>query len=82
MDKRENIEPEYECLEQCLQQLTSRNRELVLQYYQGDKRVKIESRKALAHRLNTRLSAVRLQAYRIRLDMKKCIQECLERMVA
>jgi DNA-directed RNA polymerase specialized sigma24 family protein len=81
-ENSDNIEPEYECLERCLQQLTPRNRELVLQYYQGEKGVKIEARKVLAQSLNIKLPALRLQAHRIRTNMKKCIQECLAQMAA
>lgn len=77
-ENAEDIEPEYECLDKCLRQLTPDNRELVLQYYQGEKSMKIRIRKALALRLNTKQANLRLQAYRIRENMKKCIQECLE----
>src|SRR6185503_4909422 len=40
----DDIEPEYVCLEQCMDQLRPKSRELVIQYYQGEKGIKIELR--------------------------------------
>ena len=77
-----NVELEYECLEECMQQLTPRNRELVSQYYQGEKSVKIRLRKELAEQLNTNLPMLRLQAHRIRVSLKKCIQNCMDKKAA
>jgi DNA-directed RNA polymerase specialized sigma24 family protein len=73
------IEPVYECLKGCMEQLTSRNREMILQYYQGERQVKIRLRKELAERLGIKLANLRLQAQRVRTGLKKCIQNCLER---
>ncbi|HEV3468187.1 MAG TPA: hypothetical protein VG148_02625 [Pyrinomonadaceae bacterium] len=78
----DDVEPEYECLEKCIEQLNPRNRELVLQYYQGEKRVKIELRKKLAARFNLQLPLLRLQAHRVRTGLKKCIRECLKQHAA
>lgn len=78
----EDVEPEYECLEECIGKLPPRSRELVLQYYQGEKRLKIELRKELAARLNTQLPQLRLQAHRIRTALKSCIVDCLRRRTA
>ncbi len=75
-------EPEYMCLEQCIQRLTHRNRELILQYYQGEKHIKIELRKALAQRFGIELPILRLQAQRIRTNLKKCILNCLAQKFA
>ena len=44
-------EQEYDCLEKCMEQLPTGNRELILEYYQNDKRQKVEYRKKLAERL-------------------------------
>lgn len=74
----DNMENVYDCLEKCLKHLSQQNRELILQFYQGEKRAKIEFRKELARRLGTKLANLRLQAHRIRLSLKKCIQTCME----
>ncbi len=61
----DEIDPEYECLERCLQELTAENRELVLQYYQEEKKAKIDNRQRLADKLGIALNALRIRAYRI-----------------
>ncbi|HVG34292.1 MAG TPA: hypothetical protein VM911_14575 [Pyrinomonadaceae bacterium] len=74
----EEIEQEFECLEQCIQRLTSNQREMVLEYYQEDKRAKIDHRKELARKMGIALNALRIRAYRIRATLQQCVQECLE----
>src|SRR6267143_567977 len=55
----------YECLDCCLERLSSDQRELVLQYYQKDKRAKIEGRQRLARELGIAVNALRIRAHRI-----------------
>jgi DNA-directed RNA polymerase specialized sigma24 family protein len=70
-------EQEYECLERCLEAQGARSRELVLQYYQGDKRTKIEHRRELAGRLGIPINALRIRAHRIRAALRDCVTDCL-----
>ena len=72
------VEQEYECLEKCVEQLPPNSRELILEYYQNDKRLKVEYRKKLADRLGIAQNAVRIRAYRIRVALQRCVQDCLE----
>lgn len=74
----DETDPEYVCLNRCMQQLTPRNREMILQYYQGERRVKIKLRQELAERLGIKLTNLRLQAQRVRANLRKCILICLE----
>jgi DNA-directed RNA polymerase specialized sigma24 family protein len=74
----EDIEQEYECLDQCVLQLTRNNRELVIEYYQDDKRAKIEHRKALAEKLGVAQNALRIRAHRIRQTLQQCVENCLQ----
>ena len=78
----EEDERAYECLLNCVGGLSSDNRELVLQYYLEEKRAKIDNRKHLAERLGIALNALRIRAYRIRLGLQKCVEECLARPAA
>ncbi len=78
----DEIELEYRCLERCMEQLTSDNRQLVLQYYQDEKRAKIEHRKQLAEGLGIALNALRIRAHRIRLNLLECVQQCLQEQQA
>lgn len=74
----DTLDAEYECLDQCVRQLSPNAREIILQYYQEEKRSKIDRRKALADRLGIALNALRIRAYRIRTSLQTCLQDCLK----
>lgn len=78
----EDIEKEYECFERCIQKLTSDNRILVLQYYQEEKRAKIDHRRQLAARLGIALNALRIRAFRIRASLQECVTNCVREATA
>jgi DNA-directed RNA polymerase specialized sigma24 family protein len=65
------------CFDNCLNQLTLEQRELILRYYEETGRAKIELRKKLADTLSIPLNALRIRAHRIRMALEKCIMECL-----
>jgi RNA polymerase sigma factor (sigma-70 family) len=73
----ETIEHEYECLERCIKKLSPGNRKLVLQYYEEEKRAKIDHRRQLAEQLGIALNALRIRAHRIRASLQECVQLCL-----
>ena len=73
------VEIEFTCLEECLDHLSSENRKLVLQYYQSERKARIEQRKSLAKELGIRLNALRIRAHRIRATLQECVQNCLDR---
>lgn len=66
-----------ECLQQCLRGLSPDNRELILQYYQGDKRAKIENRRQLSDRLGLAINSLRMRALRLREELQTCVEKCL-----
>ena len=72
------VERDYACLEKCMEQLPPNSRKLILEYYQNEKSLKVEYRKKLAERLGIAQNAVRIRAYRIRLALQRCVQDCLE----
>jgi DNA-directed RNA polymerase specialized sigma24 family protein len=76
-DDTESLEKEYACLEKCVEKLTPSNRELVTQYYQEEKRAKIEHRKQLAEQFGIALNALRIRAHRIRTVLQQCVQSCV-----
>ena len=78
----EEVEREHACLEQCMQHLPAGNRELVLQYYQKQKKAKIEHRESLAQQLGITLNALRIRACRIRETLFLCVQDCLAQQAA
>ena len=66
----------HQCLEHCLDQLPETDRELILVYYQGVQRAKIEGRTRLAKRLGLSMNALSIRACRIRDKLEACIQKC------
>lgn len=78
----EEDEQEYDCLESCMQRLQPKQRELILEYYQDDKRAKIDHRKQLAQKMGIALNALRIRAHRIRTMLQQCVQNCLEESAA
>ena len=73
------IEIEFKCLEHCLDHLTAENRYLVLQYYQLERKARIDRRKQLAKELGIKVNALRIRAHRIRAGLQACVEECLDR---
>jgi DNA-directed RNA polymerase specialized sigma24 family protein len=65
-----------DCLDRCLETLAPRDRELILEYYRGDERARIEHRRALAARLGLTLNAVSIRACRIRDTLEACVRSC------
>lgn len=68
------------CLRNCLQTLSPDNRELILQYYQGEKSEKIQNRKKLMERLGVPVNTLRMRALRLRERLQGCVEECLSRV--
>lgn len=66
------------CFEWCLGRLLPENRTLILEYYQEDRRAKIQLRQQIADRMRIPLNALRIRAHRIRKSLEKCITDCLE----
>jgi DNA-directed RNA polymerase specialized sigma24 family protein len=67
-----------ECLDRCLGQLTADDQALILDYYRGDQRARIEGRRALAARLALSPNALTIRACRIRERLVACLRTCCE----
>lgn len=76
-EERRSREQMYECFEHCLKQLSQENQDLVIQYYQTEKRAKIDNRIALANQLGVSLNVLRVRVYRLRATLEDCINRCL-----
>lgn len=75
-----DAEFEAHCLEQCLQEvLTPDERDFLLEYYQGDRQVRIQSRQRMAARLGIGLNALRNRALRLRDKLDVCLRDRLQR---
>jgi DNA-directed RNA polymerase specialized sigma24 family protein len=73
----QDLERRAECLRLCLDKLSSGNRELILQYYEGDKGLKIKNRKRLTEKLQLTVSTLRMRALRIRESLLQCVETCI-----
>jgi DNA-directed RNA polymerase specialized sigma24 family protein len=78
----EDFEPEYQCLEACLGNVSGETRDLVVRYYEMEGQAKIEHRKQLAVELGIAVNALRIRAHRIRLGLQRCVRNCLEKKPA
>lgn len=67
------------CLEECLKRETYKDRKLILQYYQEDKRSKIDRRLEMADQKKANLNRLRIRMCRIRKRLRECIEKCVER---
>ena len=78
-DIDETAEMREECLNSCLQSLSSEKRALILAYYAKEKQAKIDHRTELAQQLGTSVETLRVRAHRIRATLEECILRCLKR---
>ncbi len=67
-----------ECLRSCLGQLSADHRQLILSYYQGDKRDKIKNRSGLTRTLGISAGTLRMRALRLRASLQLCAENCLQ----
>jgi DNA-directed RNA polymerase specialized sigma24 family protein len=75
-------EPRILCFDRCLDSLPADNRRLIVNYYQEERRAKIELRQELADSLHIPLNALRIRAHRIRVRLEQCIAQCLNTPVS
>ena len=67
-----------ECLRLCLRRLSTDDRQLILSYYQGDKRDKIDNRSGLSRTLGIAPGTLRMRALRLRASLQLCAESCLQ----
>jgi len=67
-----------ECLRRCLGELSPGNRDLILNYYQGDKGEKIKTRKGLTELFGVPASTLRMRALRLRQRLQLCAEQCVQ----
>lgn len=66
------------CLDSCLEELSARERDLIIQYHQFKGSEKIKTRKRLAEAYGG-INKLRITAYRIRVRLHDCITNCVQR---
>lgn len=73
----EEKEKGLECLEECLRQLEPDDHALIIRYYYGEKRIKIENHRKMASQLGISDKALGLRALRIRKKLEVCVNKCV-----
>jgi RNA polymerase sigma factor (sigma-70 family) len=68
-----------ECLQLCLQELSTDKRELILAYYAKEKQAKIDHRRELAQQFGISVETLRVRTHRICLSLENCIERRLKR---
>ena len=79
VDGNSEKEMRLSCLDECLSGLSADNRELIVDYYQDEKRDRIDRRKALAKRLGIHREAVANRAQRLREKLENCVSGCFRK---
>jgi len=67
------------CLEKCLAQQPPRDREVIIGFFQYEKRKKIENRAEMAKRLGLSRSGLGTMVFHIKKRIKKCAQACIKK---
>jgi DNA-directed RNA polymerase specialized sigma24 family protein len=76
-EEKETKEKMLNCLEQCTNGLDAANRNIIVHYYYGKERVKIEKRRSLAENLGISMNALTIRACRIRDKLEACVKKCV-----
>lgn len=76
-EQKQDYERRLRCLENCLQSLAAQDRELIMEYYQGEGGIKIEHRQDLAARFNISLKTLRNKTSKLRGEIAECVKKCL-----
>jgi RNA polymerase sigma factor (sigma-70 family) len=76
--ERVELERQLECLKTCLDNLPPETRKLIVSYYEGEERTKIDNRKRIAETLGISLSTLRIRAFRIKQKLEGCVSKCLK----
>jgi RNA polymerase sigma factor (sigma-70 family) len=70
------LEQMLECLDSCLGELSEKEQEIVLVYYEGECGAKIANRKKIASLFDMNINNLRIRVYRIREKLERCVQLC------
>ena len=72
-------EEKLSCLDDCLSNMSGEKKDLIVGYYRGERREKIENRRKLSEELGIPANALRSRAVRLRAKLESCITKCLQK---
>lgn len=67
------------CLDKCLHTLALESREMILEFYQEERRSKIDRRQSLADRLGINRLTLGKRAQRVRDKLEQCVKFCVRK---
>jgi DNA-directed RNA polymerase specialized sigma24 family protein len=67
------------CLEKCLASLPASHHQLIVQYYRGEKQVRIRQRQDLARDWGINIETLRNEANSLREKLRTCVHRCLKK---
>jgi RNA polymerase sigma factor (sigma-70 family) len=71
------LETQLACLDACAEQLPPETRKMILSYYEGKQRARIENRRRIAEGLGVPMNSLRIRVHRIREKLEGCLVNCL-----
>jgi RNA polymerase sigma factor (sigma-70 family) len=71
------LEAQLACLDTCAELLPPETRKMILSYYEGKQRARIENRRRLAEGLGVPMNSLRIRVHRIREKLEGCLLNCL-----
>ena len=81
-DEYNKLEAQLACLDACAESLPPETRKMILSYYEGKQRARIENRRRLAEGLGVPMNSLRIRVHRIREKLETCLLNCLARSAA
>ena len=72
-----DLEAQLACLDACAELLPPETRKMILSYYDGKQRARIENRRRLAEGLGVPMNSLRIRVHRIREKLEGCLVNCL-----
>jgi ElaB/YqjD/DUF883 family membrane-anchored ribosome-binding protein len=66
-----------ECLDKCLERLSSESQDLLFDYFSETKQKKIDLRQRISQSLTMTQTALRMRIMRLKKNLKNCVQECM-----
>ncbi|MEW6210912.1 MAG: hypothetical protein AB1631_21285 [Acidobacteriota bacterium] len=78
-EEQEVKEQRLECLDRCMERLPRQSLDLLAKYHDAGAGMNKDCRRELAAEMGIPMNALRIRAHRIRVDLGKCMTECLSR---
>ncbi len=71
----------FDCLENCLGELSNDDRDFIVEYYKGERAAKIANRQVLLEKSKLSAGGLRMKALRLRERLENCLRKCLSARV-